>query len=204
VLSDKEYCSNCKAKNRPLYYKVIHQIVILSENPIIHRKAMILQGGYKEQYQRVLRYSEKIKNQDRSTLEYSDDIWAFFQSCWHLKDWIKNDLQIPSVIRNKIEEESQQYDSLMICADLSNRSKHLELKWNRRDAKITGIGVTIHMPTIYLNRGHDDSDLQEKGYVEHPFYIETSDGKKLDGLSVANQAIDDWRKILQKFSLPLT
>jgi hypothetical protein len=169
---------------------------------------MILNGGYKEQFQRVLRYLEKVKNQNRGTLEYSDDIWAFFQNCWHLKDWIKNDPGLPQKIRTSIEKEVKKYDSLMICADLTNRSKHLALEPGsiRKDAKITGIDVTVHAApiTIYLNREPDNSDIQETGYVEHPFYIETSDGKKMDGLSVAIQAVDDWKKILQKLSLTWT
>lgn len=168
---------------------------------------MILKSGYKEQFQRVLRYLEKVKNQDRGTLEYSDDIWAFFQNCWHLKDWIKNDPMLPNNIRDSIEKETEKFDSLMICADLTNRSKHSELKWNiRKDAKITGIDVTVHAAPfiIYLNREPDNSKPQETGYVEHPFNIETSDGKKMDGLSVAIQAVDDWKKILQNFSLTWT
>lgn len=168
---------------------------------------MILKGGYKEQFHRVLRYLEKVKNQDRGTLEYSDDIWAFFQNCWHLKDWIKNDPMLPNSIRDSIEKEAENFNSLMICADLTNRSKHSELKRkNRKDARITGIAVTVHAAaiTIYLNREPDDSESQETGYVEHPFYIETSDGTKMDGLSVAIQAVDDWKKILQKFSLTWT
>lgn len=168
---------------------------------------MILKGGYKEQFQRVLRYLEKVKNQDRGTLEYSDDIWSFFQSCWHLKDWIKNDPMLPNTIRDSIEKETEQFESLLICADLSNRSKHSELNRHiRKDAKITGIDVTVHAAPfiIYLNREPDNLQPQETGYVEHPFYIQTSDGKKMDGLSVAIQAVDDWKKILQKYSLTWT
>jgi len=101
---------------------------------------MILNGGYKEQFQRVLRCLKKLKNQDRGTLEYSDDIWSFFQNCWHLKDWIKNDPELPRTIRDSIEKEIEQFESLLICADLSNRSKHSELNRNiRKDAKITRI-----------------------------------------------------------------
>jgi len=168
---------------------------------------MILKGGYKEQYHRVLRYLEKVKNQNRGALEYSDDIWAFFQNCWHLKDWIKNDPAISNNIRNKIEKETKKFDSLMICADLANRSKHLELTFSiRKDANITGIDSNIHTAPciIYLNEETDSLKPQEKGYVEHPFYIETSDGKKMDGLSVALQSVDDWGKILHKYSLTWT
>lgn len=167
---------------------------------------MILNGGYNEQFQRVKRYLEKVKNQDRGILEYSDDIWAFFQNCWHLKDWIKNDPMLPKKIRDSIEKETETFDSLMICADLTNRSKHSELKRKiRKDAKITGIGVSVHAPpitvTVYLNQEPDNSEPQEKGYVEHPFYIETSDGKKMDGLSIAIQSVEDWKNIFAKYGL---
>ncbi len=168
---------------------------------------MILNGGYKEQFQRVLRCLKKLKNQDRGTLEYSDDIWSFFQNCWHLKDWIKNDPELPRTIRDSIEKEIEQFESLLICADLSNRSKHSELNRNiRKDAKITRIDVTVHAAPfiIYLNREPDHLRTQETGYVDHPFCIQTSDGKKMDGLSVALQAVDDWKKILQKYSLTWT
>lgn len=168
---------------------------------------MILQGGYKEQYQRVLRYLEKVKHQDRGTLEYSDDIWAFFQNCWHLKDWIRNDPVLSYNIRNRIEKETKKFDSLMICADLTNRSKHSKLTQNvRKDAKITRIDFVYHAaPFIVCLKGEPDNlKPQETGDAKHPFYIETNDGRKIDGLSVAIQAVDDWKKILQKFSLPLT
>ena len=141
---------------------------------------------------------EKVKDQDRSTLYYSDDIWAFFQNCWHLKDWIKNDPMLLNNVRNSIEKEVEKYDSLMICADLTNRSKHSELKFKiRKDAKITGIGVTVHAPPIITST----SEPKEEGYVEHPFYIMISDGNKFDGLRIAIQAVDDWKKILGTFSL---
>lgn len=169
---------------------------------------MILNGGYKEQFQRVLRYLEKVKNQDRGALEYSDVIWSFFQNCWHLKDWIKNDPMLSKIIRDSIEKETEQFENLLICADLSNRSKHSVLnKHIRKDAKITGIDLTVHAAPIiilYSTREPDNSQPQETGYVEHPFYIQTSDGKKMDGLSVAIQAVDDWKKILQKYSLTWT
>lgn len=164
---------------------------------------MILNGGYNEQFQRVKRYLEKIKNQDRATVEYSDDIWAFFQNCWHLKDWIKNDPNLPISVKDNVEQEVKNYNSLMICADLANRSKHRELRYIRKDAKLTGIGVTVHVSllTIHINPREKTELPQKKGYVEHPFYIETSNGNKIDGLSIAIQAVEDWGKLLLKYGL---
>ncbi len=156
---------------------------------------------------------DKVRDQDRGTLEYSDDIWAFFQNCWHMKDWIKNDPMLPNSVKDNIEREVENYDSLMISADLTNRSKHLALTKNiRRDARISGIGGIIHAPPIVIHERlysgeapPEKADLpREIGFAEHPFFIETSDGKKVDGLSIAGQAVDDWKIIFQKFSLPWT
>ncbi|MBI5674920.1 MAG: hypothetical protein HZC48_03675 [Nitrospirae bacterium] len=147
---------------------------------------------------------DKIKNQDRDSIEYGDDILGFFQNCWHLKDWIKNDPALPNKVRDNIEREVKNYNSLMICADLTNRSKHSELTRKiRKDAKITKMVIIAHVPAlaICLNPYPKQLEPQEKGYFEHPFYIETSDGSKLDGLSIAIQAVDDWEKILSKFAL---
>jgi hypothetical protein len=35
-------------------------------------------------------------NRDRELVEYEDDVWNFFQNAWHLKDWVKNDLEVSS------------------------------------------------------------------------------------------------------------
>ncbi|MGA3085431.1 MAG: hypothetical protein ABSE95_11635 [Thermodesulfobacteriota bacterium] len=148
---------------------------------------ILLNGGYYEQVKRLHRYFEKIKNQNRETLEYFDDVWAFFQNCWHLKDWIKNDPGLPENLRDTIKDEAENCSSLKICADLTNRSKHLILdKYIRVDAKIKRIDTTYDV---------------KKRQTEYRFYVETSDGNKMDGLSLAFQAVDDWKKIFSKFSL---
>ena len=46
---------------------------------------------YMDQLNRVRRMLDRINRQDREPIEYGDDIWSFFQNCWHLKDWVKND-----------------------------------------------------------------------------------------------------------------
>ena len=60
-------------------------------------------SDFEDQLARVERYLKRIENQDRDRTEYEDDLWSFFQNCWHLKDWIKNDGTIPETLRNTIE-----------------------------------------------------------------------------------------------------
>ena len=81
--------------------------------------------AYMEQLNRVRRMLERInRNQNRSADDYGDDVWSFFQNCWHLKDWIKNDPHIP--IHGSIEDLVKTSPPLMICADLANGTKHLK------------------------------------------------------------------------------
>ena len=62
---------------------------------------------------------------------YIDDVYAFFQNCYHLKDWIKNDPTLPSSIRSEVEDYIDQTRALSICADLCNALKHLKLSGSR-------------------------------------------------------------------------
>ena len=89
-------------------------------------------ADYKEQLDRTRRWLQRIENKNAQPTEYLDFMIAFFQNCWHLKDWIKNDVTLKDTIHQTIETEAAKYNSLMICADVANRTKHLVLKKNIR------------------------------------------------------------------------
>lgn len=101
---------------------------------------------YSQQYERVKRLFSGLTNKSYSQIDWEDNLWSFFQNCWHLKDWIKNDSTLSQSIRNQIENETKNYKNLMTIADLANRSKHLTLTFKRVNANITGKSVTIHVP----------------------------------------------------------
>jgi hypothetical protein len=45
------------------------------------------------QFARVERFLTHLKdNRNRVQEEYEDNFWSFFQNCWHLKGWIKTEL----------------------------------------------------------------------------------------------------------------
>lgn len=127
-----------------------------------------------EQFNRVLRWYkrfEEINNgtiHDRSSDFYQDLIYAFFQNCHHLKDWISKDDE------NQLSEKclDQFIDShyeLKIAAALCIGSKHLEItnkhfdkntEIEKRDYKV-GVGngaVSISIKfTIYTSSGRFDA-----------------------------------------------
>jgi hypothetical protein len=157
---------------------------------------------YKQQYDRLKRFLQRIENQDRNQIEYEDDFWAFCQNCWHLKDWIKNDTSLPQLVRNRVENEVKKYHSLMVFADLANRSKHFTLwpKSNRVDGKLKGKDVIIHAPTFHLNLETGQS-TSEGGSIEYNYRVVSIDGAEYSGLDLARQALENWRQVIQKLGI---
>src|SRR5712692_9502414 len=102
----------------------------------VNRVLMPDKPKYIEQLERVKRWYSRFKeiSEGREHIPfadfYQDDIFAFFQNCYHLKDWIKND---PSVAHMKdlVEPFINQSEVLSICADLCNGLKHLTLDRSR-------------------------------------------------------------------------
>jgi len=81
--------------------------------------------GWRGQYKRMLRWqaraNEALKYSDGDTIY--DFIYAFFQSSYHLRDWLLSD----GVATN--EEVKILFSScaeLQLCRDICNASKHLQ------------------------------------------------------------------------------
>lgn len=139
-------------------------------------------GNYNEQFERVKRLLKRIENQNRSQIDYEDDLWFFFQSAWHLKDWIENDASLNVARRDDIERICEPYPRIMICADLANRTKHSELTRKiRADAKHTRTDVTIK-----IGIGS-----------EYRYTIANKDKAEYDALELAKGIVTDWEEIIK-------
>ena len=73
------------------------------------------------QFERLQRiFMRVLDDQNRKLAEYEDDAWNFFQNCWHLKDWIKNDRKgIAKATRAKIKGEVDSYPALVLVGELA-------------------------------------------------------------------------------------
>lgn len=127
---------------------------------------------YIEKLEKLRRQLNRLQNENRSNLDYKDDLDSFFVECWSLKDWIKND---PKVI-NKIHDITsvlERYISsdinLQICADLANRNKHYLLTQKRVDAKIahSEMNITCEENINFLDRVREEAcdELYQNGIL---------------------------------------
>jgi hypothetical protein len=146
---------------------------------------------YLEQLNRVRRFLKRVETLHRTSapwrsdenkrLEYEDMLWAFFQNCWHLKDWIKNDLDAPNELRHGLEKALESGSYIPLCADLANRNKHLSLRINRRNGKLQArFTITVGGPLRILHR----------------YQVIYGDGDSLGALDVARGAVEEWEKLI--------
>jgi len=159
---------------------------------------------WKEQFERVKRSLNRIENRNEDLTPYhEDDFWHFFQDCYHLKDWIKNDSSIPKNIKgeyidknhkegHKVEECINANTNLSMCADLANKSKHLKLKNNIRiDEKIQKRSITYHAPTVIITNSQGKEVYNSgpgKSTIE--YFVQLSDGTHYKALEVAKKAVE--------------
>jgi len=94
--------------------------------------AIIGSIGYRSQLDRTRRFLDRVQSVDpRRDVDYQDDVWAFFQNCWHIKDWLKHDYRVPKRTRDLVIAAAHASRVLQVCRDMANGTKHRKL--TRRD-----------------------------------------------------------------------
>jgi hypothetical protein len=146
---------------------------------------------WRQQWDRVNRwYGEFQLTNDgrphtRNSDYYVDEVYAFFQNCHHLKDWLKND---PTTIHRcrDVEDVLKASVNLRLCGDLANATKHLQLnqRTHTGDRKI-GFGSR-----------HFDLELGDPPTVNVRFVVE-SGGQKHDAFDIATKCIEEWEHYLR-------
>lgn len=85
-------------------------------------------GGWRAQYDRMLRWRDRLHGADWSPVplpeERLDDAYAFFQNCFALRDWLTANGATTADIANDAIRASR---PLRICRDLCNASKHFDI-----------------------------------------------------------------------------
>lgn len=147
--------------------------------------------SYIEQYERVKRYYQRFeeldegKPHDKKTEYYIDDIYAFFINCYHLKDWILHDVNLPSTKRDSVEDYITNSKPLSLSADICNAKKHMVLDYSRSgkfpETGPKGFSLTLGSahPTIKVKMS-----------------VVLSDQTTLDAFGLATNCVKEWERFL--------
>ena len=116
---------------------------------------------------------------------YEDEMYAFFESCHHLKDWLKNDPAEPVAEGSDVEAFVGGSEPLRWCADIANGSKHLAATIRPRVDPNVGVGrrdyaVALGGPTMISAR-----------------YSIVGAGKSRDAMELADDCLAEWKQFLE-------
>jgi len=160
---------------------------------------------YPEQLARIRRFldrleklsvNEELELPTERQEEYEDMLYAFFQNCWHLKDWIRNDATAPSTLKDDIESHCKHYQSLMLCADVADGTKHLTFDKQKRTNKGHRPGGKIK-PEIMIRftESFATGESTSEG-VRYQYRITDNAGNSFDALDLAKRAVSDWETLI--------
>lgn len=151
---------------------------------------------YREQYDRMKRWLDRFEILDTgrqhnvSSDNYIDEIYAFFMNCYHLKDWLKQDVSVPETIQQCVENHINQNRALTLCADLCNSLKHLVLSSRRKSDE----DPTFGKKGFSLELGAGPAMIALK------YQVETT-GEPIDAFQLASDCVDAWDDFLKKHNL---
>lgn len=90
-------------------------------------------NSWQGQFSIMIRYYERALKAENQTDEF--DFWiTFFQNSYYLKDWLKEAVKggLDKELKKRIESRINENDSMKICADICNGTKHLRINKNVR------------------------------------------------------------------------
>jgi hypothetical protein len=161
------------------------------------RKIVTKSGsGYRNQLDRARRFLARVQSLDpRRDVDYQDDVWAFFQNCWHIKDWLHHDYKVPQSIRDRVIAEAHASRILHVCRDMANGTKHRKLT-NRDKRGPVPRPRAMHMwtSTTIVPGGLTTIDCLLK--------FPRRKVRERSAREVAAECFDEWIRILQSQGLP--
>lgn len=149
--------------------------------------------GYRHQLDRARRFLDRVEChledlEEIDDVEFQDNMWSFFQHCWHIKDWVRHDPLVDDATKEAVIVAAHASEALMMCRDLCNATKHLRL--NRPDAR----AIHKHVSTVIA---------PWQGRYEHDLILDDGDGGELSGKELARKCIAEWERILKEHGLAI-
>ena len=122
---------------------------------------------------------------DQASDNYVDEIYAFFLNCYHLKDWIRQDLSVAGVDRDRVEAFINSNRDLKLCADICNALKHVTLRAPR-----SGENPAFGKKRFALSLGSGPTTISLRCEVE------TGKGS-LDAFEIARNCVEAWDEFIK-------
>lgn len=136
-------------------------------------------NDYRDQLGRARRFRDRMFACNKDATEFQDMAWAFFQNCWHVKDWVKKDQRIAAATRAAVKHAAEDPEKpLKLCQELCNGTKHL----------IPDVAIQGHAGyTMFLNSDRPN---------EIDFMVYDGKGDRISARRLADECLAEWGRIL--------
>lgn len=155
---------------------------------------------WQHQWLRAWRWHERTvaasgRESGRGSLDTEDFGEALAQAVWHLKDWLRNDENLPQELRDQVETFARSEPILLVLADLCSGSKHAVLTTNVR-ARGTKFGTLAWMGS---------GDVDDPDSIERVRFAATAPGwdESREVIDVAQEGLEVWGEWLVAKGLEL-
>jgi hypothetical protein len=145
--------------------------------------------GYRYQLDRARRSLDRLEQpvdtdyeQFMTDIDFQDMVWAFFQNCWHLKDWVQHDPLVPALTKTAVIDLAHRSAVLRVCQELCNGTKHLGARPGAA-------------------HDHIDMTIVPGGPIIMDCLIDNGSGTLVSGRMLAHQCISTWVTILESNGL---
>lgn len=135
-------------------------------------------------------------SQDKQRI--SDALYNFSVTAYHVKDWLREHPGA-SFSTADVEDWVQKHDSLSICRDVCNASKHRKIK---KYKPVTASLTASVMPAVSVVMKFGDAGLSAP-QAPKKFRVKAvlADGRRIDVLQVAKDAVTAWEGFFKSHGL---
>ena len=162
--------------------------ISITESLVLRKIQMRTAQSYRDQLDRVRRFLGRIESTaPRRDVDFQDDMWSFFQNCWHLKDWLKHDDLISEDLYKAIERDVFNSPPLIFSGGMANGTKHLLER---------GPGISAeHVST--------DTRITSGESTVLDCSIDVGEDKPRSARALAKECVVEWERILTSHGLAI-
>ncbi|WP_432246222.1 hypothetical protein ACRB8A_20120 (plasmid) [Arthrobacter sp. G.S.26] len=157
--------------------------------------------GYPEQESWLSKWDDVTRDYEAAeetlTTEGTDNrvirhrLLRFFEDCWHLAEWIKNDTEVPAAVAQKVVKEAWAAEPMKLCEAVANTSKHHTRRADKATARVMAVkfpqGSGTWAPTVTIK-------IWQPGIAEP---------QEHDGRTLAAECMAWWRGFIKQNGLPV-
>jgi hypothetical protein len=144
--------------------------------------------GTYEQLRRTKRWLSRCKETGRPQHDHLDFLYAFFQNCWHLKDWVRSENE---AVHSEVVS-GDGWKAIKACGPLANATKHLKLDRTQvSDAEFSRTNEVV----LVVNDG-----AASEAIVSWKYYVDLN-GERIVAIELAEEAVREWSSLLRKHEL---